>query len=64
MPSTPRPKKFVAVRPFSVSGESYAAGDEVPPGAALANALRYGDSFVEPERAKSTTPQPTNTNQE
>lgn len=44
------PKRFVAVRPFSVGGHSYDAGDVVS-GRDLAHAARLGDTFVASEPA-------------
>lgn len=44
----PTPKKFVAVRDFSVGDARFKTGDEVPnPSLALSNVLQFGDMFVE-----------------
>lgn len=52
---TIRPKTFVAVVDFSCAGLTVKAGDVVT-GAALGNALKFGDRFVEPKReSKNTT---------
>ena len=44
--ATPRPKRYVAVKPFSIiGGGSYGVGDEVV-GRDLGRVLRFGDQFV------------------
>ena len=48
----PRPK-YRAVRNFSVAGERYVEGDEVPAGPALQIALTHGDSFVKADTARN-----------
>ena len=45
MPSKPRPKVYRATRALSVGGAQFAPGDVVT-GAALEEALKYGDRFV------------------
>ena len=50
-----RPKTFVAVIDFSCAGQTVKAGDVVT-GAALGNALRFGDRFVEPKREPKSNP--------
>lgn len=52
---TIRPKTFVAVVDFSCAGQTITAGDVVT-GAALVNALEFGDQFVEPKRDTKSTP--------
>jgi len=49
MPSTPKPRKFVAVCDWSIGAQSFVTGDAVPnPSVALTQALRFGDQFVKP----------------
>lgn len=48
--AVPRPKRYVAVKPFQVGGNRYDTGDVVS-GMDLVNALRFGETFVVSEVA-------------
>jgi hypothetical protein len=56
--ATPRPKTFRAVRDFRIAGEAFAEGDVVPPGIALATALKFDDRFVVAESRRRQSDQP------
>lgn len=61
MPSTPKPKTFVATARFrrGVGGRQYEVGDVVDDPHTIAQLIRYGDRFITVKRTKSASAETT-----
>lgn len=59
----PKPKQFVAARPFRYRRHAYKVGDPITDPATIARLVRYGERFAAvartPKTAPAETPQPT-----